>query len=181
MSLKYKFSIILLSVCAVCLFGACIFAGCSAKEEPYYGTYYGGRPDDADTASISIAKDGITVNGNRNKIYKYTYTDGVITLESGLKINIAENSRVAYLPAITNNFQGEINTRNGYFSANLLDISDYTVRNSYRFNSDGTFTFTDTKKPSIKTGYYNLKDGVLSLNHKSESGASGVLDRKSVV
>ncbi|MDE6211461.1 MAG: hypothetical protein K2G42_05770, partial [Clostridia bacterium] len=150
-----------------------LFIACDLAGEPYYGTYYSGYSDSSSSAAVTIGRDYVDFGGER---YTYTYSSDTVTLSSGLQLKIVEDNQVIYIVGITDSrLNGNITTRNGYFSSTFFTMSNGSMESGYYFYSDGTFEIVKTQVPaSITSGIYYLKDGVLSLINQCVSGVTGV-------
>ncbi|MDE7192091.1 MAG: hypothetical protein K2O35_06465 [Clostridia bacterium] len=145
-----------------------LFVACN-KEEPYYGTYYGGYPDNQNSATLTIDKEYVYFGGEQSQ---YTYSGNTVTLTNGLQIKIVEANQVAYIDGITDSrFNNKIKTRNGNFSATIITMSNGSMETGYYFYSNGTFEILKTSVPASRSsGKYYLKNGVLSMITQEVSG-----------
>jgi len=146
--------------------------GCSGDDEDsYFGTYYAGYPSDTSAAKLTITEDYVSTGYSQ---YEYTYSDGTITLSTNEKIKIAENNQVAYYPKTLMLFRtptaasARLTVRDGCFSGSLVEyLIDNTVKCTYAFTVDGTFSITNPQTFHVIEGTYSLKNGVLAMLNKS--------------
>lgn len=168
---KKSFSLLLLLSCMACVMF--VLSACNNTQPAYCGTYYSGFPNDANCTKFVVEQDHINLAGTK---YEYSYADGIIAFSTGASAVIAEENQVFYFPNMRMTFQGEIPVRNGCFDEILMLINEGQVKNSYNFYADGTFAFYDMTEKTCTTGAYSLKNGVMSLIDKRQTGANGNLN-----